>query len=560
MLGVFLISTLLLVWGRLNTQQFVMWDTGVQMNSAAYFLNGQGLLNDYFAIPDPDISRLPQPTVLTWFPPTFSIVVAKLRSWGFSSGTALRILYTVAALIGWAGWGCIFLRMVSKHPNHNVLLLPVYVLLAFLLPLAFTPWPTGTDIFLWAGTAWVILLSYRALTLQERPLAMLCGIGVIIGVLCSVRWASAFLGIYVFLSIAQESFLRRKLLWKELIALCVGFAMPMTPLMLFMFQSNANGSESVVQASHTFAEVLDALKRTLMGLPKTGVLLSFPQFETLREYLQPYPSLLCLLGLAVPALFVVIYCYLLKQARRRVGVDSPALWHALALCLVSLSLITFLSVSTACMIQKSYGFVSDGRYYLPAYLAGVFLLCYLSNAPSVGRLLKIGAIGLLAWFTFYHSFVRNIAAGEQPYYSTLHKSQFEFLAPRYWYGRFHEFFAYNQPAISCLYGQDAAPEVAAIAKAYPEAVIFCEFQPYYIFENANPAMRSIPELAYWQNAYTSKPLTVFWVLVDSATDVRTTRSRKKVPNIPLNQVYKKLGWSTIYKTDLPADYRFSVGQ
>ncbi len=87
-------------------------------------------------------------------------------------------------------------RLDLKHVKA-----PAHILIACLLPLLFTPPWQGTDIILWAGTPFVILLLLYSLE-DDSQWRYIAAAGLLSGFLYSVRYASAYLAVAAFLIIA----------------------------------------------------------------------------------------------------------------------------------------------------------------------------------------------------------------------------------------------------------------------------------------------------------------------------------------------------------------------
>ena len=80
--------------------------------------------------------------------------------------------------------------------------IPGHFVIPCLLPLLFTPAWQGTDIVLWAGTPFVILLLLYSLE-NEHKARYIMTAGLLAGSLYFVRYASAYLAITAFLIVAQ---------------------------------------------------------------------------------------------------------------------------------------------------------------------------------------------------------------------------------------------------------------------------------------------------------------------------------------------------------------------
>ena len=65
-------------------------------------------------------------------------------------------------------------------------------------------------------------------------------------------------------------------------------------------------------------------------------------------------------------------------------------------------------------------------------------------------------------------------------------------------------------------------------------------------------MRKLPRADFWQTAYTSRPLKVFWALNDN------DQLWQVIPQTNRKLVFEdKFEKTKIYESDLPSGYRFS---
>ncbi len=197
--ALFVVTACVVVILRSMSPLLVNSDASIQIGAALSLLDGEGLgtyiLND-------DIAQPPKLNPLTWFAPGFSLMLFLLLKVGFSTAIALKLMYAVAAIGGWYGWGLIF-RDAMRSQQQSIFSKGVAVLLAILLPLYFTYDWVGTDLMLWAGIPFVIRLFY----LSEAPECekRYVWIGCLVGLLYAFRYAAIFILVAFFLFLIKQN-------------------------------------------------------------------------------------------------------------------------------------------------------------------------------------------------------------------------------------------------------------------------------------------------------------------------------------------------------------------
>ncbi|HEY0553304.1 MAG TPA: hypothetical protein VGG20_03505 [Thermoanaerobaculia bacterium] len=223
-------------------------DVAFQLESVAQWVRGDS--------PDPATLRLPDPRDLSrdsfvasnWWPPAFPYLFAPLAAAGLSLAAALRIGSFALFLTGCLG----FLRL------GNTLRLPRAVRILYGLSLAVYALTIGgaatlrtVDILAFAAGPWLALMALRQMSREARALPLLlCGLA--LGATYWVRYALflAAAPILVWMALRIASAGRRLSIatllprWRPLVALGVGFALPILVLLAFNLR-RAGFSESV---------------------------------------------------------------------------------------------------------------------------------------------------------------------------------------------------------------------------------------------------------------------------------------------------------------------------
>jgi hypothetical protein len=182
------------------------YDLGLQLQAAHNLLAGYGLAT--FSERGPNLSHPNVLVPLTHFPAGYSLVAAAAASIGLGVGMTIKVLGTLATMLGWWGWA----RMAQSFFG-DVIARPLWkwtaIAIAGFTPLLFTqPWG-GTDIFLWAVVPWVIECAVTASNDEAGAAWKFDWLG---GTLCAVaslmRYASLFLVPYMMWVICWQSRLR----------------------------------------------------------------------------------------------------------------------------------------------------------------------------------------------------------------------------------------------------------------------------------------------------------------------------------------------------------------
>src|SRR5262249_38247118 len=181
-------------------------DQALQLEAALRLIHGKGLTCTYnFSLPPDDISQPPAARVLTWWPPVFSLLVIGFLKTGLPHPLSLKLIYASVTLIGWVGWGWIATVFFAAPLEIGGKRLYLGFLIAALSPIFFTLSWGGTDIILWAGIPYIILLLHKS-NYDSRQYSSLAIAGILFGILYGVRYASSFLGLVSLLTLFSFNF------------------------------------------------------------------------------------------------------------------------------------------------------------------------------------------------------------------------------------------------------------------------------------------------------------------------------------------------------------------
>ena len=155
----FLISACILSIIRLLSPLKLTTDPSIQIGAALSLLNGEGLNNQIVwdtKKVNSDISQGVELFPLLGHAPGFSLLVFLLLKLGFSLEIGLKLIYTIATLVAWLGWGLVFARIIYLIDNLSFMSSILALIFAVILPLYFTFDWCGTDIFLCCGIPFIV--------------------------------------------------------------------------------------------------------------------------------------------------------------------------------------------------------------------------------------------------------------------------------------------------------------------------------------------------------------------------------------------------------------------
>lgn len=551
-----LIAATLVVIARSISPFEVGKDQASQLEAAMRLVHGKGLTYTYDTkLAVYDISQAPAARVLTWWPPIFSLVAAGLIKLNLPLSTALKLIYVPITILGWLGWAIIAAAFLAAPLLIFGRRIPLGFVIAGVSPLFFTLSWGGTDIILWAGIPYLVLLLFKA-SYTRSPNLYLAAAGAMLGLLYGVRYASAFLGIAALLFLFLTHAPNHKAWIKKSTVFILAALLAALPVILFVKVFNDQGGSlpEYIDASHPLTRLGQTLTRVLLSLPViSNSLFSTPLFEELfinrieSRWLTIAFGVLCILVMI--ALPVIFY-----RLRRRAEVKS-AFNLPLALACLPISLVLLLAATVFITDQALF---EISRYHEPIRLYGVMLYYGLASSTVYPRTIRTTALAFLLVFLGYTCLYLPVRAvtpikrddivrfvlGFTPARSYLHTST-------------------SQPVdfpSNKIYSlkESSREQLRALHQANPEAIFFANNYPFYVYDDCSGGqpcpgveLRKLPDKTYWWNAYTSRPLKIFWVL-SKPSDLPAWLSeanRRLVYTDHFEKTY-------IFESDFPAGHKF----
>ncbi|HET9530558.1 MAG TPA: hypothetical protein VFQ92_09420 [Blastocatellia bacterium] len=552
--GIFLLSALFITFARVLSPFEIGTDQAVQLEAARRLADGLGLTTTNDAIHGSlDISVAPAPRYLTQWPPAFSILVAGFLLTGLPLLVSLKIIYIVTTLVGWIGWASIASRLVSEPIRIRTTALNVHYLLAAMLPIFTTPLWRGTDIFLWAGVPFFVLLLFKPLQ-QDRSFMPFIFAGLLFGFLCAMRYASAFLGLAAVFIIFQVGYPRIKLMLKRLFFFSLPSLIVVLPLIAYLKKSPSGASALPAQFTATAGLVggmYAKAKGILNGAPiLSNLILGFPLLEQFLLRINSKP-----LNFAVGAvcLLIIISLPFIVLKSRASNAPRPQQDLALSLSFLPLSLTLFLIVTR---LLTDSALFRIRRYYEPLILCGIFIFYEIAARRSAHRIVKVSSLAIVALFTAY-TLIFNTALFFIPERrGQLVQSVLAFTPA-------------NSPRQNStskdigylgwgLYSwkESSRQKVKQLYEAHPDALFFAQEYPLHIYDRiqGGPApgekLIDYPGANYLKQAYTSRPIKVFWVMASETQLTFIDESHLKLVH------FDPVEDTKIYESDLPAGYKF----
>lgn len=554
-LGIFLLSALAITAARTLAPFEVGKDQSVQLETAQRLANGLGLTTTNQAnSPFFDISESPAPGYLSQWPPGFSIVIAGFLLTGLPLVASLKIVYGVTTLLGWLGWANIASYLTSEPIRLGTRDLNIHYFAAAILPILTTPLWNGTDIFLWAGVPYLVLLLNKNV-LDQRSYAIPLFAGLLFGFLCAMRYASAFLALAGVLILVQVSYPRFKPFLGRLLVFFVPSMVIILCFVAYMSVTSHASSGLPAQLAATsggIATLAAKAQAILRSSSVTSILIfGFPLLDTLVTRINFRP-----LSYAVGAsCLLVILSLPLIVLRSRASANSSTRQHlALSLSFLPLSLTVFL---VATRLLSDWALFRIRRYYEPIILCSIFLFYELATRRGKYRMIRASSIVIVSLFIGY-TLLFNAAQLLLPNRrDQLIQSVFAFTPARA--AREHSTSQDLDFPSRQIYSwkESSRLKVKQLYEANPEALFIAQEYPLYIYdgfqgEGPVPGKHLIDYQGanYLRQAYTSRSIKVFWVMGSGTKlDFIDDSHLKLVHSDPIEK-------TSIYESDLPAGYRF----
>lgn len=560
----FLLSVLLVVTLRSLAPVAISFDQGIQILAAERFLTGQGLTTptnwgDELSL-EPNVLDISQPRRIqphTVWPLGHSMQIALGLKAGLSLATSLKLLHLALTLIGWSGWWLMALPLLRQHPEPSFLRRLVVLVPSLALPLLFTPLWINLDAILWAAAPWLFFALARGSEEPQGNIRWHFLAGGIAGFAYAFRYASIALVLtsillYLFAAMGgTKRWLRPPLFF------ALGCLIAASPAILFNYFSGQSFTipSALVETLHPpvqqilfhkiFPNLFCTLRPLLFWLPEQYVkpLLHSPA-------LLPARALLAILFFATP--------WVICHGRRFSG------WLAIrepiaAACWLLPSIILINSAFT----YVHHGiYLTAGRYYIAcepaAFLSWCLLACLPKPARFWERLVQRLTQGLLLLVLFAFS-VRLL-------YLALPKKVGSQLACVI--GRS---LTLPEPIPSNAITNQQAPHKIALFALLAQnrgSIAYTEDYGNYAYDRSilEDRVRRIQDPVYWQSAYTSQPITIFWLC--PITPLNSEESKlvlgtedeafEAIPGFHQLQVVARFPeqGKIIYRSDLPAGFHF----
>jgi hypothetical protein len=532
-------------------------DQALQLQAAIRLVDGRGLTCTYdMRLPPEDISQPLPAQVLTWWPPTFSLLVAGLLKAGLGIAASLKLIYALVSIIGWIGWGAIATVFFGAPLAIAGRRLPIGFLIAALAPVFFTLSWGGTDIILWAGIPYVVIGLYKS-GQETRPGIWLAMAGGLFGILYGVRYATSLVAIAALGYLVLMNLSDLKALAKKLFVFFGASALAILPVVLFVriYSEQGGPLPDYVDASYGVTRLGQTLHRIFNYLPVTSnSVFCMPLFEeailnriNMRALNYAFGLFCLVILLGLPAIAFKLHS----------ETDRKGPWKiALALAFLPLSLVTLL---VAMVFITDQLMIEVSRYHEPLRLYCIMLYYGLATATAVPRLVKTISLGLLSLFLGFillylparammpvkQDDIVRFVLGYTPDNSRLHTSTSKEL---------------HYPGNQLYTLKEASREkLRALHATNPDAIFYASGYPFFVYDDCRSGapcpgvqLRKMPDKKFWSRAYTSRPLKVFWVLnrPSDLPELLPESNRRPVAT----DVYEK---TYIFESDFPAGYRFA---
>ena len=504
-------------------------DLGMQIEAGYRLVAGLGLtIHSSFdlTVPLGDITQPIQPNYLTWSPPFLSLYVAGALFLGLSLVTSLKLLFSFITLIGWIGWAVIGSRIMRQPLDLKLVTVPAHFVIACLLPLLFTPAWQGTDIILWAGTPFVILLLLYSLE-NVQKWRYITTAGLLFGFLYSVRYASAYLAIVALLIVARfhhRHITKLVSIYACFMAVSMVFILP-TALFGKYGKAQAGGITEFASLDPSLA--LDNLKDVIYSLSHglTPYLFWIPE-PVRHTILGVNNNSVLQLALSVQAVIVlllapfVIHRFGDGRNDEKVG---GARGLAVALGLTILSLLLFLALASVFMVKEAmlsgFQFVLNSRYYIPAGGASLFIFYYLGtrSAQETWSVVAKGFCGLMIMGFMGYCFALPTVAFLVPTSSS--RLIREWLPLRVAGTALDRAYFNNE----LIRPKETIQVIQRLSAEEPTAIFFITDYYSILFDNLNPQLRYFYTQAaeiVLKGAYVSRSTKVYFVVGRYAATAR----------------------------------------
>jgi hypothetical protein len=531
-------------------------DQAAQLEAAHNLVEGKGLTTTEVVSTSPDITDNPSPKYLTWWPPGFTLIIALFLWLGLSLLVSLKLVFSLVTIVGWVGWGIIASRMLTGPMRIFGRAYPLHVIIAACLPVFFTLGWDGTDIIMWAGIPFVLLLLVQQS--QKASYVSLISSGLLFGALYAIRYSSLFLGLAALITLVQVCWPDYRSSLKRFAVFVLSSFILILPTYIYskLFAVGVSGISdraTLTRITSSLSVVFDGI---LQKLPMTAhMIFGNPVPDQILFQLNSRP-LLYVSGLICVAILVSVPFILIhtnQAAGKRFQTDL-----ALSVWLLPISLLaTLVAINFAVRL----GLVGVRRYYEPLALCGLLIFYQLATVRVTQRAIAYASRTVVLAFLIYVCVFLPSLAFMPDRSGRLVKTVLGFVPPndvRYkgtsYRVSYPEFTIYSNK-------ESGKQKLRELAEADPEALFFVEEYAYFVYDGfcdggpvPGKTLRVFSRPDYWSKAYTSRAVRVFWVVNENTDlDFLDDSSQHVVFSDPVER-------TKIVQTDFPAGYRFVNNQ
>jgi hypothetical protein len=341
-------------------------------------------------------------------------------------------------------------------------------------------------------------MGLRGIGKNQPSLVSVAGAGLLFGALYAIRFTSLFLGLAAFLILFQVSYPHIKSFIARFAVFLLAASTVMLPVKLYImlhFQRPADvshGVSHIIYWSNT--NLIKAFFRTL--LYTSNLLMGHPLLELVYrlqlDWLTYSLGIICVIAiLAMP----VLVWRGAAQGALKLKDDM-----ALSLSFLPFSLVIFLMV--AGFYFGTIRFMMVRRYYEVIGVCGIFICYELATRRATLAIVKIASKGILAFFVLY-------LCVAVPALSATKNGRRELAT----YAR-----GFTPSRMLELYTprQNARAKVEQLYRDNPEALFYATKYQWFTYDGIESmpppgSIRAVPDPEFWQRAYASRPVKVFWV-------------------------------------------------
>jgi hypothetical protein len=555
--SVIVVSALFVTAARTLAPFEVGKDQSTQLEAAQRLSAGSGLTTTNDVLPRSfDIIEEPPPEYLTWWPPGFSLIVAAFLSLGFSLLVSLKIIYVTVTLIGWIGWAILVSHFLSRPWSDGKRNYHLHVVIAALLPIFTTMSWGGSDIFLWAGIPFILFCLFWKGTKESSDVFAAIA-GLLLGSLFAIRYASIFLMLAAPLILMQVNGFDLKPAFKKTVIFLASSLLVILPTVIFVkvhsrpapaltapvYPTSLNNTSSTAFQEH----------EVLYGLPMTANLIFGVPMSDLLIFKLRYRPLIYVLGVVCLLVLLAVPLILIKSHQR----DGKKFQNDMALSLSFLPLALIAFLISVVLLTDTGLMMNIRRYYLPVALCGVLIFYQIVSERTSARAVKTAAGAIVLGYLIYLCGIMPALAFVPERNGYVVKTLLDFMPPNHSrYPSTSQKLTYPSARMFSL-KESSKQEVKQLFKANPQALFFVEEYGHFVYDgfiDGGPRpgkdLRVFPREWYWQQAYTSRPVKVFWVVnQDTELNFLSRTSQHVLVSDPIEK-------TKIIGAEFPAGYRF----